>query len=339
MAVPSVQDIQEQIRQQQLMGGGVSPQQQSFHPMAVGGTGGNYTPFVPQIPFQISNAQNNGRAREIPVSMGKISLLTISFSLMLLGAFTFLGGFLLGIWVAGSNVSQPMSPYLPPQQAMPYYPTGAPYPQGMGTQQMSNFEQNVGRHVGSVTEAAIKDVQIHGVPTVLSPLIKVAQSEIGRQVGEKTEDFLKQQLRTNQPYSQQQLSPPPVSSVEHYSPQSSRGHTQLPVITPQSRAPSAAPVADSFSPTSQESGENYTIQLGVYASHENANALVNHLQALNYPSQITEGKSPDGSKMYYVHSGFYKDYPTALNAASHFATQNIPGAIIVKIGPQHKSTP
>lgn len=331
MAVPSVQDIQEQIRQQQIIGGSASPQPQPFHPIAAGG---NYAPFVPQVPVPMSNAQPNGRANEIPISMGKLSLLTISFSLMLLGAFTFLGGFLLGIWVAGPRVSQPMSPYLPSQQAMPYYPTSVPYyPQGAGTQQVSN---DLERRVGSVTESAIKDTQIQGVPAALSPFVKVAQSEIGRQVGEKTEDFLKQQLRTNQHYSQPQGSLPSPSPVENYSPQPSGGHTQLPVVTPQSGAAST-PAGVSFSPISQENGETYTIQLGVYASHENANALVNHLQALNYPSQVTEGKAPDGSTIYYVHNGLYKDYTTALNAASRFASQNIPGAIIVKIGPQHKS--
>lgn len=43
--------------------------------------------------------------------------------------------------------------------------------------------------------------------------------------------------------------------------------------------------------------------------------------------------------MYYVNSGFYKDYTTALNAGSQFASQNIPGAIIVKVSPQRTSAP
>src|SRR5271163_4821622 len=97
MAVPSTHDIQEQTKQPQLMGMGVAPQH-PFHPMAAEG---NYAPFVPQVPYQPMGVQHNVRAKGIPVNMGKLSLLVISFSLMLLGAFTFLGGFLLGIWVAG----------------------------------------------------------------------------------------------------------------------------------------------------------------------------------------------------------------------------------------------
>ncbi len=339
MAVASAQDIQEQIRQQQLMGMPSSSQQQPFHPMAAGG---NYAPYVPQAPLQIPNMQNNERARGTPVNMGKLSLLTISFSLMLLGAFTFLGGFLLGIWVAGPNVSQPTSAYSIPQQNPPYYPTTSAYPQGVGAQQGSNFEQNLGRKIGAATESAIKGVDIHGMPTVVAPIFKAAQSEVGRQVGATTEDYLKQQLGSGaaptpsyppqqsypqqQPNPQQQFSPPPMEPYSHHP---TGGRAQLPVITPQS---GAAPI-----PSAQANEESYTVQLGAFASPENANALANHVQALSYLAQITEGKAPDGSQVYYVHSGSYKDYTTALNAVSQFAAQNIPGAVIVKTSPQHKS--
>jgi len=334
MAVPSAQDIQEQIRQQQLIGVCASPQHQSFHPMAAGG---NYAPFVPQAPLQLASAQPNVGARGTPVSMGKLSLLAISFSLMLLGAFTFLGGFLLGIWVAGPKISQSMGGYLPPQQN-PYYPTGVASPHRGTAQPHSGFSQNLGSSMGSAMESTVSEAYIPGAPRALSPLIRAAQSQVAGYAGEKTEGLFEQQSGAPQPqpYSQQQFSPPLTPPAENYSPQPSEVPTQLPVITPQSGNTSGLSPT-SYVPDSQEKDGGYTVQLGVYALHENAEALVNHMQILGYPAQITEGKSPDGSKTYHVHSGFYKNYTTAVHAASQFASQNIPGAIIVKISQHQKS--
>lgn len=347
MAMPSEQDIQEQIRQsQQLVGFDPSSQQQPFQSM---GPAGNYAPFIPQAPFQLANAQNNTKAKGVPVNMGKVSLLGISFSLMLLGAFTFLGGFLLGIWVAGPRVTAPMVSYFPAQQNAPYYPTGTSYPQGAEAYQGANAEQNMGRQIGSAIEAAIKEPHLPHLPAVLSPLIRAAQSEIGRQAGKTAEDILKQQLspmpaapQRHIAPSSEQLSPMPVAPQRHvapspafpgetYAPQPSEP-TQLPVITPPSQAP-----AMSFAPVSQENEGGYAVQLGVYASLENANSLVNRLQALNQQSHLAEGKAPDGTRIYYVYSGLYKDYTAAQNAAAQYASQNIPGAIIVRSTQQHKN--
>src|SRR3990167_5101557 len=161
MAVPSTHEIQEQIRQQQLVGMHHSSQQQTFPSMP---PAGNYVPYVPQMSYPVPGVANNTNPRGIPVNVGKISLLAISFSLMLLGAFTFLGGFLLGIWVAGPRVSQSMGGYLPPQQTISYSHPGVTYPQEMGTQHVYKVEQNIGRHIGAATEAAIKEPEIHSVP-------------------------------------------------------------------------------------------------------------------------------------------------------------------------------
>lgn len=323
MTASSAQDIQEQIRQQQLIGMAPSIQQQPFHPMT---GGGNYSPYVPQAPLQIANLQNDGRGRGTSVNMGKLSLLSISFSLMLLGAFTFLGGFLLGIWVATPRT------YVAPPQQNPYYPTSPAYPQEMGAQRRSNDEQNIGNRVGSAAEAAIKDADISGVPDALLPFVRAAKSEIGKRVGERTEDFVKQQLAPS-PSPQQLYTPPHPSSMEP----NPHSQTQLPVVTSQN-ASSPFPTDISMASSSQENGEGYTVQLGAYSLLENANALVNHMQSLNYPSEVIKGKTPDGNQEYYVRSGFYKDYTTALEAASQFSSQNIPGAIIVKTNQQHKST-
>lgn len=101
--------------------------------------------------------------------------------------------------------------------------------------------------------------------------------------------------------------------------------------------PSTSPTSAGSTPLSQGGNEGYTIQLGVYASKDNANGLVHDLQALNFIAHVSENKASDGTPLYYVHSGHYKDYTTALEAASHFASQNIPGAIIVKVSQKNVS--
>lgn len=344
--MPSAQEIQEQMRRSQQLIGLDAGAQQPFHPVAPGANyPSNYAPFVPQMPYQVGGAQNGGKPRGIPVSMGKLSLLAISFSLMLLGAFTFLGGFLLGVWVAGPRVSHSIGGYIPQQQSVPY---SLAYPQRESGQHGANPESDLSRRIGSVAEAAIKDREIEGMPRALSPLFKAAQSEVGKRVGEKTEDLLKQQTWISHPAAPQQYSPPSAAPVQSYPAQPSvptypstapiQSHpsqpsepTHLPVVTPSGIAPT------SFAPVAQENEGNYTVQLGVFASIENANALVNHMQAISYPSQVTEGKAPDGSKIYYVHSGIYRDYATAQAAASQFVSQNIPGAIIVRFSQPHKN--
>lgn len=330
MAVPSTQDIQEQIRQQQLVGMNSASQQQTYSSMP---PAGNYVPYIPQIPYPVPGVANNTNPRGIPVNVGKISLLGISFSLMLLGAFTFLGGFFLGIWVARPQVIPPVEGYTPSPQYVPYSQTNVPYHQ----HQEPPFREDLGRDMGYATKATITSAPIHGEPVILSPLIRAAQEEVGKHVGQRTEEFLKEGVRILPSYSPAPVFPGAPSPVNQYSPPSTAPF-QLPVITPQSGANSVSPGAPMPS-SSQENDGGYTIQLGEYASVENANALVNHMQILNYPSQITEGKAPDGSKIYYVHSGFYKDYTTALNAVSHFASQNIPGAMIVKVSQQNKNAP
>jgi hypothetical protein len=330
MAVPSAQDIQEQLRQQQLVG---PSQHQPFSPLPAVG---NYNPYIPQPPYPVPGVVSNTNPKSIPVSVGKISLLGISFSLMLLGAFTFLGGFFLGIWVAKPPLIQPLPSYAssPQNVAYPTAPTSHTQPP------RDSLGESVGRDLGYAARATITSLPIHRTPAALSPLIRATQEEIGRGLGQTTEAFIKREAggMYSQPPAQltppPQMAPPPqdVPTLNPYSPQPAET-PQLPVITPQSGAPS--PHAHGVMP----SDEAYTIQLGEYASLENANALMNHLQMLNYPSQVTQGKASDGNKIYYVHSGFYKDYTMALQAVSQFASQNIPGALIVKVSQQNKSIP
>src|SRR3990167_9951167 len=206
MAVPSTHEIQEQIRQQQLVGMHHSSQQQTFPSMP---PAGNYVPYVPQMSYPVPGVANNTNPRGIPVNVGKISLLGISFSLMLLGAFTFLGGFFLGIWVARPQISQPVGGYTSFPQNVSYAPANVSYPQRQGTP----FREDVGRDMGYATKATIMSAQIHGEPTILSPLIRAAQEEVGKELGQRTEEIIKKGARTVPYYSPGQFSPPPPAPV------------------------------------------------------------------------------------------------------------------------------
>jgi hypothetical protein len=88
--------------------------------------------------------------------MGKLSLLSISFSLMLLGAFTFLGGFLLGIWVVGSQNPQPLPPTSQAVSSMPE-PT----------------------HGDGPVQSILKDLPLDEVP---SPLVQATQEEAEKEI-------------------------------------------------------------------------------------------------------------------------------------------------------------
>jgi len=333
MAGPSVQNLQEQGKQApQNAWAQTAPIQQPLHPMVTGGYG---PPPLPPLAPQSANVQSGGMAKGITINMGKISLLAISLSLMLFGSFIFLGGFLLGMWFGGPEKVSFASRggetltlgLLPPQQQIPAAQT-MPAPQG------GWIPADLSQQAGSAATNLVTNATIPGVPQFLAPLATDIQSSVGQQTGTQVQQQVGGTL--GQPVSPPPQPQPTIPTGSTMAPQpaltpqtSPMGHGSLPVITQPPVAPAA--VSSKFLSQGQGGADEYTIQLGVYAAQENANALVNHMQALNYTSHIIEGKAPDGNPLYYVHSGLYNDYTTALDAASQFASQNIPGATVVKV--------
>lgn len=350
MAVPSVQGEQEKTNQgQQGVWAQQASLQPSLHPMASGGS------FPSMVVPPSSSADSVGavKTKGITLNMGKLSLLAISLSLMFLGALTFLAGFLLGMWFASPQIPNvAMHPVQLPtyaqfQQNMASSPAVPPYVQGNAaapdqTNLLSGITQAVAGQVGPSTTDAITNAQIPNVPDFLSPFVTASQSALGEQLGYKAQqqanrlnaggEASSESSQTPPPGSKPGTPPPaPSSALPGASPSSHETPStpsQIPVVGPQSHATSPTP-PKTASASNVEDGD-YTIQLGVYATEDNASALVNRLQGLNYISHLTEGKAPDGSKLYYVHTGLYKDYTSAVGVASQFASQNIPGAIVVK---------
>jgi len=295
-----------------------------LHPIS---TGGGYTPTqLPPLPIPTTNLQGIPKPKEVIVSIGKFSLLGIAFSLILFGAFTFLSGFLLGMWIM-----KPASSLVPPPfkegSALEFLPAQP------AQSQNKTIQQALIKSAGTATESAISDAQLADkVPEFLAPFTRNAQSAVGQYMGHKVEEGAENKLNE---FSQ----PQPINSAG--SPMMEQSYPLPSATTPQ-RSPvpfSSAlpsPMSSPSKNTSLQEDGVYTIQLGVYAAKDNAHTLVSHLQALNYTSQITEGKAPDGSNLYYVHSGLYQNYNAALTAASQFAS-TIPGALVMKISSTKKS--
>lgn len=301
-------------------------QQQSLHPMSTGG--GYIPPQLPSLPIPTTNVQP--KSKEVIVSVGKFSLLGIAFSLILFGAFTFLSGFLLGMWMM-KPASSPAPLSLKEDSTLEFTPVQP------GSPQDKTIQQALVKGAGAATESAISDSGLaRKAPDFLAPFAKSAQSAVGQYMGHKVEERAGSTLNESAPSqsinpagspSKEQLTPPPSNAAPQGNPTPFSSALPLPMSSP-STAPSTTT-------SSQEDGL-YTIQLGVYAAQANAQTLVSHLQALNYTSQITEGKAPDGSSLYYVHSGLYQDYNKALTAASQFASI-IPGATVMKISSTKKN--
>jgi cell division septation protein DedD len=226
------------------------------------------------------------------------------------------------------------------------------------------FNRMAGMDVGYATQSAIDRKRIPDVPSFLTPLVTATQNAVGQQMGYKAQQQVSKQLNRalspspsqTVPAVQPQASPAPQTQTQTSSkvPSSAPGSTKAtPQTSPknssdnsvsqsspghQETSQTKSASSSGAAPVSPSGTGEYTIQLGIYAAKENATALVNHLQDLNYTSHIIEGKSPEGSALYYVHSGDFKDYNTALDAVSQYVSQNIPGAIVVKVSKNGKGT-
>jgi cell division septation protein DedD len=367
MAGPSLQDMQDQFNQQtqqtqQNTWAQAAAQQQLAHPMV---PGGGYPPLPPMaMPqgFSPSGAMATGG---IPVAMSKLSLFAIALCLMLLGVFTFIGGFLLGIWFESPRSSSHVSrvgdvpalgmlppqqqayppqqqAYLPPQMAeVPAQGGGGGVAQGVrqGAQDIG-FSNIASTQAGYATQSAVANVRVPGVPSFLTPLITATQYAVGQQLGYKAQQRVGRGLSgavSNAP----QPSVSPQSGVgKQVNPLSPQNDPNVMPSEPLSVKTPGESTQETPSPAPLSKGEkgDYTVQLGAYASKENAMSMVNHLRELNYSSNMTEGKSSDGNTLYYVFSGDYKDYKMALDAAYQYVAQNIPGAIVVKMTQKNKGT-
>ncbi|OJW48490.1 MAG: hypothetical protein BGO67_04460 [Alphaproteobacteria bacterium 41-28] len=343
MAEPSVNDMNGQIQQNAWTP--KASQQQPLHPMVSGGGYMPPPPSLPTLPIQGISAQGLSKTKEMTVNMSNFSLLGIASCLMLLGALTFLGGFLVGMWFAGPSIPS-LATTLNQVSALGLLPhqQQQPIPQNTAIPTQGSQAPSLTSQAGTLTQTAVTRATIPNVPSFLAPLVTATQTAAGQQLGHKVQQQVNRRTGQVEPPAPrpQPSSPPEFQSTTSYtqpgapSPNHPFEETLATGMSEQKGTPSKSRTSEGSTPLSH-GNEGYTIQLGVYASKDNANALVNDLQALNFIAHVSESKGSDGTPLYYVHSGHYKDYTTALEAASQFATQNIPGAVIVKVSQKNVS--
>jgi cell division septation protein DedD len=295
---------------------------------------------VQTLPIQDVRTPASKTSNVTTITMSKLSLFSISLSLMLLGSLTFFSGFLLGMWFSAPAPGSYLSPLGNQGQTSGYTasPPQQQSPSSVGNSSLGATLQGIAsQQAGRAVQSTIREAKPTNLPSFLTPLVSATAEAIGKQAGQKTQQetsYLMNQAAsavhgavTAPTQKTSSTAAPPPSSVSTITP-----YTNAPATAPQSSAPSS-PQPSVVSPSSSipsTSSENYTVQLGVYASKENASNLVSHLQGLSINSQITQSKVPDGGTIYYVHSGLYGDYNMAQEAASQFADQ-IPGALVVKV--------
>ncbi len=308
-------------------------QQNNVHPMAAAQA------QVQTLPIQNVPSPANKSSNITTITMSKLSLFSICLSLMLLGSLTFFSGFLLGMWFSTPAPGSSLSPLENQGQTSGYTVSPPPqqYTSSVGNSSLGAKLQGIAsQQTGRVVQSTITEAKPTNLPSFLTPLVSATAEAIGQQANQKTQQetaYLINQaastVRGAVTAPTQRTSPtttPPPSRVSINTP------GNAPATAPQPNATSLPQpsVTSPTSSTSSASSENYTVQLGAYASKENASNLVSHLQGLSINSQITNGKASDGGTMYYVHSGLYGDYNMAKEAASQFADQ-IPGALVVKV--------
>lgn len=340
-----------------------TPPQPPLHPMV---TGGSYMP--PPSPMT-AQSMTPRKSADLPVKISNLSLVSITFSLMLLGIFTFLGGFFLGMWMSGPSTPYVAGPRMEQLQPSPYdLPAGPTYtaPQDDGVRQA------LAKGAGQSAQYAVTEKTIPGVPSFLQPLVRATQTAGGRQLGRETQSTVERYTHpstssrpttpsTKRPQKEaprsslrptvpsipstppSKTAPPAPTATPHTPgvaapPTTPSAPTKAPSTLPSPQTKPTAPLSHKSQASPHEAEGNYSIQLGVFATKENADDLVSRLQGINYVSQVTEGKGSDGSHIYYVHSGAYKDYTQAQEAASQFVSRGIPGAIVVDVSSKNKKS-
>jgi cell division septation protein DedD len=309
-------------------------QQQPFHPMVAGG---NYMPPPPSYPPQSSGVPKNSQNGKPITAIGNLSLFAIVTSLIFMGGFTFLGGFLLGVWLEGPQTRTygAINGDVSTQQPKLTKTSGPSQRSEASDSDQDGQAEKLTDAAGESAKKVVEGIPLPDMPDFLTPLVSATQDAAKHQASDRAQKAAK---RLQKPSTFQRKDSAPVEAQKPLTEQPFYPSSPpLPVTTPvQAPVQSSLLLAPSSQPVSQNEHGEYTIQLGTYAARDNAERLKNHLQGLNYTTYVVEGKSTEGNTLYHVYAGNYKDYSTALSAISQFTSQNIPGAVIVKISQKGK---
>ena len=276
-----------------------APQDSSNSQSSAQGQQGSQSSSLPQSP-----AASKAQSKRIVFAMSKLSLFSIILSLMLFGAFVFAGGFLAGYWVAGGASPSASGSYAAAQ--IPTSGASSAIDRGLKDIGLQNI---AGQQAVYATQNAIAGTPIPGVPSALQPFTSSVQFAASNAVSEKVGQNIASSVGNT--LSGKSTSPSSASSQ------------------------SASTGQSSNSKTSSQSGQHYSVQLGIFATQENAQEMISRLQSKSYANaNVVPVKQSSGEVLYAVNSGDYPNYQTASAVAAQFAKQNIPGAMVVPIQPQ-----
>jgi cell division septation protein DedD len=256
---------------------------------------------LPQSP-----AASKAKSKRIVFAMSKLSLFSIILSLMLFGALIFAGGFLTGYWIGGGVTAGTRSTSM----TAPQIPTnGAPSALARGLNDIG-FQNIAGDQAADATQNLIAGHQIPGIPDALQPLASSVQfatsNAVSRNVGENVTNSVGNNL-----------------------------NSQSHVRSPNSSAPGAPSGSMAPGSNNTKNSQHFSIQLGIFATQENAQEMISRLQTKSYvTANIVPVKQPNGEILYAVNSGNYPNYQAASAVAAQFAKLNIPGAMVIPIQPQ-----
>ena len=292
-------------------------------------------------------------------TMGKLSLLAISLSLMVLGAFTFFSGFLVGAWYY--EKTQPAQVNYAMSQSQP----SGGMVGGMVNNDISSLRGGIadeakkiglGSMAGGATayqvRGALQSTDIPGVPSFLQPFVDQVKDVLGAEAGSAAGKVVRGEvgkaISSSQPSTGssdgKESSGGAGGAASSSSPSaSSSTSAPSPSTSPSSSSDSSSaggPGSSAAAAKSADSGSKakgeYTIQLGAYVAKENADAMTKTLKMKNYDAYVEEGKESSGQSIYYVRVGHYDTYDFAHTVALRFIDNNIPGATIVKVSNDKK---
>lgn len=265
------------------------------------------------------------KSKTTMVTIGNFSLFAIVLNLVLLGGFTFLGGFLVGLWVGGpgpygygghSLASQTYPTVMSAPPVAPQTQTSPVHVEPTTQTQSSELASKA----GEAASGAVSEFSPHNLPAFLEPLVKDVQGVVQKEAAQKAQKAVEHLVGSSSQHAVSGGSSTSSSDSHHPESAPSASH---------SSAPSASPHS-SLSP-SKSKKEAYAVQLGVFASHENARDLQKRLQGLNYRTQVkaTSVANEEGVA-YEVHSGHYDTHDNAMHAAAQFKA-DVPGATVVRL--------
>lgn len=133
--------------------------------------------------------------------------------------------------------------------------------------------------------------------------------------------------REEQPESAPSASPTPEAPAETASPVEMETSAPAPEVTPIAE-PTATPGAPTPTPADIQGNTTFHLQFGSFESRENAQALVDNLQAVGQEAEVEEFKGAGGKDLFRVRGGSYTSEEQARQQRDKLSEQQFKAFIV-----------